>query len=64
LDDSEFACSIDGDIEIPLPLGGLDLGNVDVEVANRVYLELLLGGLVAFDLRQPRDAMSRQAAMQ
>jgi hypothetical protein len=35
-----------------------------MEVADRVALELLLGRLIAFDLRQPADAMAHEAAMQ
>jgi hypothetical protein len=35
-----------------------------MEVADRVALELLLGWLIAFDLRQPADAMAHEAAMQ
>ena len=44
--------------------GGLDLGNVDVEVADRIALELLLSGLVAFDLGQAGDPVALQATMQ
>jgi hypothetical protein len=32
----EFARAINGDIQIELSLGGLDLGDIDVEVADRV----------------------------
>ena len=60
----EFARAIDGDKEIELAFGGLDFGDVDVKIADRIGLELLLGGLVAFDLRQPGDAVALQAAMQ
>jgi hypothetical protein len=42
----------------------LHLGNVDMEVANRVRCKLLFFGFIAFDLRQPADAMPLQAAMQ
>jgi hypothetical protein len=34
------------------------LGDVDVEVADRVGLELLVGSLVAFRLGQPADAVA------
>ena len=64
LHDGEFARAINGDIEIELAFGGLDLGDIDVEIADWIGLEPLLGGLVALDLRQPRDAVTRQAAMQ
>ncbi len=53
-----------GRIQAQLALGGLHFGDIDVEVADRIGLELLLGGLVAFDLRQPRYAVPGQAAMQ
>ena len=42
---------------------GLDLGDVDVEEADGVCLARFLGGLVAFDIRQPADAMALIAAM-
>ena len=64
LHNSEFACAINGDIKVELAFGGLDLGDVDVEIADRIDLELFPGGLVALNLRQPRDAVTRQAAMQ
>jgi hypothetical protein len=37
---------------------------VDVEEADGIPLELLALGLVAFDIRQARDAMSLQVPMQ
>jgi hypothetical protein len=40
------------------------LCDVDVEVADRVALELLLRRLVALDIRQPADAMTLEAAVQ
>src|SRR6202011_4367866 len=42
----------------------MDLGDVDVEVADWVRLELVLVGLVAVDLRQAGDAVALQAAVQ
>lgn len=42
LDIGELRRSIDGDEEVELALGRLHLGNVDVEVTDRVALELLL----------------------
>ena len=56
--------AVDGDEEIELALGGLHLGDVDVEVADRIGLELLANQLVAFDLRQTADPMALQAAIQ
>jgi hypothetical protein len=54
----------DGDEQIEAALLGVDLGQIDVEVADRVAGEALLGRLVAIDLRQPADSMSYQAAVQ
>jgi hypothetical protein len=45
-------------------LARLHLGQVDVEVADRVGSEALLAGLVALDLGQPADAVPLQAAVQ
>ena len=40
------------------------LGDVDVEEADRVALELPLRRLVAVHVRQPADAMALETAMQ
>jgi|SRR6478672_6464476 hypothetical protein len=56
--------SIDRHEQIELALPGANLGNVDVEVADRIALEGLFGGLVTADLRQPADAVTLEAAMQ
>lgn len=60
----KFARAVNGYEEVELAFGGLHLSDVDVEVADRVALELLLRGDVARDLRQARDVMALQAAMQ
>ena len=60
----KLAGSVDGHEEMELAFCGSDFGNVDMEVTNRISLELLLRSLVAFDLRQPLDAMTLKAAMQ
>jgi hypothetical protein len=50
---------------LELPFFGPDFGDVDVKEADRVRLEVVLRrGLVPFDLREPADAVSLQAAMQ
>lgn len=54
----------DSDEHVQLALLGPDLGNVDVEVADRVALEFPLRRFVALDIREPADAMALQAAMQ
>jgi len=48
----ELACSVNADEEIELALGGLHLGDVDVEKADRVALELLPFRLVTGHVRQ------------
>ena len=55
---------IDRHEEVELALLGANLGDVDVEVADRVALEGLFGGLVTGDLRQTADAVALEAAMQ
>ena len=47
LDEGELGRAVDGHEEIELALLGPDLGDVDVEEADRVALELGLFGLVA-----------------
>src|SRR5215471_18532035 len=63
LHERELAGAIDSDIEVELAFGGLDLGDVDVEIANRISLEPFLRGPTAFDLRQSADAVSLEAAV-
>lgn len=63
LHEGELAGAIDGDVEVELA-SGLELSNVDVEVADRVSLELFLWRLAAFDLRQSADAVALETAMQ
>jgi len=60
----EFGCSIDGNEQVELAFLGSYLGNVDVEVADGIGLELLLRGLVALRLRQAADPMAPEATMQ
>lgn len=64
LHDCERTGAVDGYEEIDLTLFGPDLGNVDVEEANRVALELLSSWFVAFDIRETRHPMPLQTAMQ
>src|ERR1700676_1350841 len=64
LDERKFSGAVDGNEEVELAFLGADLGDVDVEVADRIYLEFALVRLVAIDLRQARDAVALQAAMQ
>jgi hypothetical protein len=61
--ESKFAGPVNRDIQVQLAFCRPDFGNVDVEVAERIGIELLFVRLVAFDLRQPRNVMTLQAAM-
>ena len=64
LDEGELRSPVDGDEQIELTLCGPDLGDVDVEVADRIDLELALVGSLPFHLGSLRDAVTLQAAMQ
>src|SRR5215210_300783 len=63
LDESEFARTIDSDVEVELALGGLHLGDVDMKEADRIGLELLANGLVAFEVGQSADAVALKTAV-
>ena len=54
-DKGELRGPVDGDKEIELALGGSNLRDVDMEIADRIGLELPLGRGLAFDLGQPSD---------
>lgn len=64
LHEGELTGAIDGDVEVELAFSGLELSNVDVEIADRISLERFLRRLAAFDLRQSADPMTLEAAMQ
>src|SRR4051794_30422830 len=57
LDEGELRSSVDRHEEVELSLGGLHFGDVDVEEADRIRLELFLCRLVAFDLSKTADPM-------
>ena len=63
-DEGEFARPIDSDEHVELAFGGLHLGDVDMEEADRIALELGLGSLLALYLGQTTDPVALQAAMQ
>src|ERR1700678_380968 len=63
LDEGELRRSVDGDDEVELALRGSNLGDVDMEIADRIGLEFAFGGGFAFDLRQPGDPMALQTPM-
>jgi hypothetical protein len=62
--DRELARAVDGHEQVKLALGGLHLGNIHVEEADRIALEALSLRLVALNIRQPGDAVSLEASMQ
>jgi hypothetical protein len=68
LHEGKLAGAIDGNVEVELEVelafSGLDLSEVDVEIANQISLELFLRRLAAFDLRQSADAVALKTAMQ
>ena len=55
---------VDRNEQVELAFGGPHLGQIDVEEADRIGIELLPLGFVAFDVRQPADAMTLQTTMQ
>ena len=56
--------AIDCDEEIELALCGPHFGDVDMEEADWIGLELAFGRGFAFDLRQAGDSMALEATMQ
>src|SRR6185295_11834941 len=64
LGEGELRGPIDGNEKVELALRGAYFGDVDVEVADRVGFELALDAPAILDVREPRDAMPLQAAMQ
>lgn len=56
--EGELGRPVDPHVEEELALGGLYLGNLDVQEADGVARELLLPGLVALHIRQTRDALA------
>ncbi len=63
LSDGELGRSVNAYKEIELAFGRLHLCDVDMEEPYGVALELLSLGLVAFAIRQARDAVSLKAPM-
>ena len=64
LDERELGGPVDGHEEVKLTLLGSNLGDVDVEEAERIGLELPLGGLLTLDAGQPGYAMPLQTTVQ
>ena len=63
-DKRELAGPVDGHEQAQLALGGLHLGDIDVELADGIGLELAHGFLVARHFGQPADPVPLQAAVQ
>jgi hypothetical protein len=63
-DHSELRGPVDGHEEVELAFGRSHLGQVDMEEADRIAVELLPPGLVSLHLWQPADAMPFQATVQ
>ena len=64
LDEGELGGPVDGDEEVKLALLGANLRDIDVEVADRVSLELFAPGPIAIHVGQPGDVVPLQTAMQ
>ena len=64
LSDRELAGAIDAHEQVELAFGGLHLGDIDVEEADRVTLEELPLGFVALNVRQTGDAVPLEASVQ
>jgi hypothetical protein len=62
-DDGQLRSPIDGDEQVELAFGGPHLGQVDVEEADRIGVELLSPGRVALNVRQAADAVAFQTTM-
>lgn len=64
LDEGEFARAIDGHEEVEPAFRRLNLGNVDMEEANRVGFELLFRRQIAVHIGKTADPIPLQAPMQ
>jgi len=64
LDNGELGGPGNGDQQVELALRGVDLGDVDVEVAEGIGLEFAFGWRGSLDIGQAGDAGSLEAAMQ
>jgi hypothetical protein len=64
LDERELGRAVDRDEQVEPPFLGPDLRDVDVEVADRVALELAPVRLIALHLRQPANPVPLKAAVQ
>jgi hypothetical protein len=60
LDEGELRGAVDGGQKIELALLGPDFGDIDMEVADRIGLELLVPGRVTFHIGKPGDTVALQ----
>jgi hypothetical protein len=63
LGESELRGSVYSDEEVKPSHYGTNLGDVDVEVSDRISLELALYPLAILHVGKPRDAMALKTAM-
>jgi hypothetical protein len=63
-DEGEFRGSVNRDEQVELALCCSNLSDVDMEIADRVGFEFSFLGALVLNLRQARDAMPFQTAMQ
>jgi hypothetical protein len=61
---SELRCPVDRHEQIELAFLGAHLGDIKMEVADRIGRELLLERFVAFRLWQAADSVALKATMQ
>lgn len=64
LDEDELRGAIDGDEHIELAVFRADLGDVDVDIADRIGFELLLGRGFSLQVGQAGDVMALEQPMQ
>ena len=64
MDESELAGAVNTHVKVQFAFGCAHFGDVDMEVADGVGLELLLGFFVAGHFGQPADPMALQTPVQ
>lgn len=64
LDKGKFRCPGDGDEQVKAPRFRPNLGQIDMEVPDRIALEVRPFGLVACGVGQPGNTMPLEAAVQ
>jgi hypothetical protein len=64
LDIGKLGRPVDGNEEVEFALGSLNLGNINMKIANWIGFEFLLGRLVTLDLRRPANVVALPAPVQ